>query len=67
MTRKHFVAIAKVLRGLRPDGDPNDDRGFFRADCVQWEATVKGMAELASRYNYRFDEKKFIDACGGLF
>ena len=50
MSRKHFIAMAKEISSM-----PN---------MAQRLATAIAFAKVASQSNPRFDQAKFLDACG---
>lgn len=56
MTRKHFAALAAVLRDLRPA------RGATTQ--AQWEAAVKTVASMCAQNNRNFNASRFYAACG---
>lgn len=61
MTRKDYVSIAAVLRQARPQS------GCFADDChcvSQWRDTVDVFVGILFADNPRFDEEKFLIACG---
>jgi len=61
MTRKHYVAIAGVLKSTRPaeHWDANKRE--------QWTLDVRAIADVLAQDNARFDRARFIKACGGTF
>jgi len=54
MTRKHFEAIAKVLRDNRSSTNDAD-----------WYNLVSAMADACAETNPNFDRSRFITACRG--
>jgi len=55
MTRKHFEAIAEVLRVNKPS----------KGSQTVWNNIVDDMAANLKMTNARFDKQRFIDACTG--
>lgn len=55
MTRKHFQALAAMLKQSRPDNP---------ADCIRWYALCNQLADFCQSQNARFDRAKFLEACG---
>lgn len=56
MTKKHFVAMAAIVKRMVHSGDLNQ-----RADA---EAIAAAFALIAVQSNSRFDLKRFRSACG---
>ena len=56
MTRQHFIAIAEVIRVRRNNSSPRERTaiGMLAID----------LAETFAEINPRFDEDRFLDACG---
>lgn len=61
MTRKHFEAIAAVLKHERPDRD-----GSKWADGArdEWSTIVMRMADMCAAQNAQFKRDRFYTACG---
>ena len=59
MTKHHFIAIAKVLNDTRPG---NFERSTDR--MLTWIDIVNELTALCRSSNERFDEAKFLEACG---
>ena len=57
MTRKHFQALAETLKGSRP-------WNIDSAARFQWEADVKAVASALRQFNPRFNNARFLEACG---
>jgi len=60
MTRKHFEAIAKVMR---------DEIEIYRANGDQYGEqvathTARALTYMCAASNPRFDRARFLDACG---
>lgn len=58
MTKKHFEAIAEILRDQLMLSDPNSDAA---AAITQTALQVADVCKLA---NPRFDRARFLDAAG---
>jgi len=54
MTKKHFIAVAEILRDTRPD--ESESYEF-------WFDIVLRMADYFQNENKLFNRKQFIDAC----
>ena len=61
MTRKDYIALARAFNGERPGEHWDVNK------CVQWDLDVKAVARVLACDNWRFDEARFLAACGGLF
>lgn len=63
MTKKHFVAIASILKENRTmiDKMTLKEINLLNAtiDCISYD-----MVEIFERYNPLFDGDKFLKACG---
>ena len=71
LTKKHFDALAKVLRDSRPNPHPDlDDEQFerlFPGDLGAWETwvdVVQRMTHYLKSTNPLFDHEKFWQGCG---
>jgi hypothetical protein len=62
MTRKHFEIIAAALRSTRPPVElmPTDGPAAYS----QWRDDVTSMTVALVDTNPRFDQAKFLKACG---
>jgi hypothetical protein len=60
MLRKHFIAIAAMLRASRPESHWDANKR------AQWDMDVTAIADVCRRFNAQFNRSRFIDACGGL-
>jgi hypothetical protein len=59
MSRKHFIAIAAILKQLRAESIPDGP------DCVKAvEAAAYRLAGLFVNDNPRFSMSRFLSACG---
>ena len=56
MTKVHFEAIAAVMLASKP----RRGHEFFS----QWTDTLSKFVEMCRASNPRFDEVKFLEACG---
>ena len=57
MQRRYFEAIADALNAVRP---PCEDEQAWR----MWQRTVSRMSQMCREQNPRFDNKRFLIACG---
>jgi hypothetical protein len=60
MTRKHFEQIAATLLAQKPVCDSPDALALR----VQWNEQVRAMARMCAESNPRFDNARFMVACG---
>ncbi len=56
MTKKHFEAIAAVMRNLR-NGYPTHR--------WLWTVATEKLADLCAQFNPAFDRERFLAACRG--
>jgi hypothetical protein len=66
MSKKHFIALADVLRRLKPE-DPNtvsptDSVGYdiARFQTAQWERTVRDLADFCQSQNAQFKRDRWL-------
>lgn len=57
MSKKHFEALAKVLKGTK--GYNNSP-----AALEQWQTDVEAIALVCQSFNSEFDTSRFFAACG---
>ena len=60
MTRKDYILIAKALKQAEPTDDENEQGTALSG----WVKSVKYVAVTLGRENSRFNEDKFLEACG---
>lgn len=67
MSKKHFIDLAARLKSLKPSmsEDANlDDALIETAQVAQWERMVREMTRFCVSQANRFDEDRFLAACG---
>lgn len=60
MTKKHFIAIAKVLKHLQETSTPTEAASILHSKVTQ------ELALLFGSWNANFDRDRFIKAATGL-
>ena len=66
MSRKDYVAVAKVIRSAKKECIDNTvaNVGFNGADVHHFEdSVIKGLADVFADDNPRFDYARFAEAC----
>jgi hypothetical protein len=64
MTRKDYVTLAAALLNARPAGYSRKREAVANpADCA-WLAAVCNVADSLGKDNARFDNARFLSACG---
>lgn len=60
MTKKHFIAIAKIIR------EQLDDARIYApaSECDAIITTAKNLCNVFADDNPRFDRARFLSACG---
>lgn len=61
MTRKHFIAIANIVRDLIIDAPA---AGFDEGHTAGVEELARNMADYFVTENPNFDRARFLKACG---
>ena len=57
MTRRHFVALAAALSGLRENTlDSNEEETI--------DSCAEAVADVCAQFNVNFDRERFLAACG---
>lgn len=59
MTKKHFVAMAKIVKDIKSGQRGPGNHNYQRA-----VDTAEVFIELAKQFNPQFDTAKFMKACG---
>ena len=57
MTRRHFVALANVLRSIKPPSEMKEAHAM-------WVDAARSIASICASDNPRFDRPRFLVACG---
>jgi hypothetical protein len=68
ITKQHFIRAAEIVRSI-DTGDWTDDRPVWFVNTQRPEhdraaVVAEAFIVLASEYNPRFDENRFLIACG---
>ena len=61
MTKKHFIALADVLRATKPTGKTVD----ALAARIQWDSDVRAIAYLCQSQNSNFKLERWMDYIAG--
>lgn len=56
MSRKHYIALARLLWAARPSK-------IDAAGQAQWHADIDAVADACQQFNPAFDRARFIAAC----
>lgn len=68
MEKRHFEAIAKTMRAIRPDRGNQYATRSVRvkggAKYEQWTYTCRELARTLAQFNPRFNSDRFLAACG---
>ena len=59
MTRQHFEAIAATIKAAKPRTQSPEIYAWS-----EWCDVVSKFVEMCQTSNSRFDEKRFLEACG---
>ncbi len=64
ITRKSLEAIAEAMKDVKPSmyDHTGDELNYQQEE--QWESDVKSLSRTLSKLNPRFDEDRFLIACG---
>lgn len=66
MSKKDFIALADVLRGMKPDFTSElAGEGVVKGAKFQWEYTVKALAEFCQSQNSNFMRERWLDYIAG--
>ncbi len=69
MTKKHFIALADVIRACEPVDDAlySGKRGYAYQDgkMDQWHAMQSAIADFCHAQNPRFDRIRWLDYIAG--
>jgi hypothetical protein len=60
LSKKHYIAIAKVMRENRESYSSSWDPNLFRAN----RDIANALAHYFTSDNHRFDGERFLKACG---
>jgi hypothetical protein len=67
MSKKDFEALARALKGVRPEPVPEDaPRSTRLADVTrrsQWRRCVNAVADACIPSNSNFNAARFLEAC----
>lgn len=70
MTKKHFIALADLLRQFKPivreeKDQTNPNRLLEAGRAQQWEAFVDGLADFCESQNSRFNRERWLSYIAG--
>ncbi len=68
MTKRHFIALADMLRSQKPNesaktGGPNDL--YLDGRSAQWEIQRDALADLCAEQNSQFDRARWLGYIAG--
>lgn len=69
MSKKHFIALADMLRGCKPNpensqhGSPNRD--YLNGRLAEWEILRDKLADFCQSQNYDFKRDRWIAYIAG--
>lgn len=64
MSKRHFIALADVLRELKPKDDLETNGIWQRTE--QWRATIDKIADFCSRESPRFKKSRWLNYINGI-
>ena len=62
LSKKHFVAMASILRGAAVDASASDDT-IHGAECIRRRVALE-LADYCALQAPAFDRSRFLDAAG---
>lgn len=60
MTKKHYIAIAKILMMNHPSKDSNN----YESELCDFVTVCSNLADYFQTDNKNFDRARFLEACG---
>lgn len=60
MTKKHFIALADVLRANKPE------TSAYNSEYAQWQADCIAVAAVCRKFNPAFNSDRWFDYIMGL-
>lgn len=64
MSKKHFIALADVMRETKPHQGAEGDM-YLHARMAQWEQMRDALADWCRHENYAFKRERWIDYING--
>jgi hypothetical protein len=64
MTKKHYEAIASILRGSYEVAQENEQNGMAIGETERVEVLANELAAYFTQDNPRFNREMFLTACG---
>ena len=69
MTKKHFIALADVMRDCKPTTNSEDTIGIFvvpgGGSEYLWQKTVEKVADFCQSQNSRFNRERWLAYIAG--
>lgn len=67
MKKQHFIALADVVRGLKPQGDRRGGHlsDMLNTDHEQWERTKLALADFCQAQSPQFNRQRWLDYIDG--
>jgi hypothetical protein len=65
MTKKHFIALADIVRSLKPTATEHGMSEHFDAEMNQWRRMRAQLGDLCASSNPRFNRDRWLGYIAG--
>ena len=65
MTKRQFIALADVMRKLKPTDPEHPDSPVFMGQYEQWVNTRDTLADFCAQQNDQFDRERWLGYIAG--